>query len=63
MTPMTSAQIQAVNKIYFRKQTNTTQTPAEFLASAIPVAFADGAYCVHWCGMELIIERDGYIHS
>ncbi|TFE93237.1 hypothetical protein B5M44_25460 [Shinella sumterensis] len=34
-----------------------------FRKLAVPVAAADGAVALRWCGMWLCIEADGYTHS
>lgn len=34
-----------------------------FRQLAVPVAAADGAIALPWCGMWLCIEADGYTHS
>lgn len=35
----------------------------QFRKSAQPTFGMDGAIVVPWCGMWLVIEKDGYVHT
>lgn len=59
---ITKAQARALLRVY-----NRNEAPAEsFLAfrrKARPMLCGDGALVIHWAGMWLAIEPDGYCHS
>lgn len=61
MTKTTRAQRLAI----FRKwqQAANGLTYRTFRATVQPTFGLDGAVVVHWCGMWLCIETDGYCHS
>lgn len=73
MTPMNRAQRVALKRVFDRGPI-WVQSPAgscityqlsyrQFRASAQPTIGCDGAVALHWHGMWLGIEKDGYCHS
>ena len=46
-----------------RKAIQSGQAYLELRQAAKPTWDCDGAIVLHWCGMWLCIERDGYCHS
>jgi len=61
MLILTRAQRGAVKRAWLRM--NDKPTYRTFRKSVQPTFGCDGAVVVPWCGMWLVIERDGYTHS
>ena len=49
-----------ISKVHAQR---TGATYTQFRRGVAPTFGCDGAVTVHWCGMWLCIERDGYCHS
>lgn len=58
---ITKPQQIALAKIYARKP--MPMSYRAFRKTAQATFGCDGAIVVHWCGMWLCIEKDGYTHS
>ena len=46
-----------------RKATQSGQAYLDLRRAAKPTWGCDGAIVLHWCGMWLCIEQDGYCHT
>lgn len=58
---LTKSQQQALLRVYNR--TSLGMTYLAFRRTVRGTFGLDGAVCVPWCGMWLLIETDGYTHS
>ena len=58
---MTPEQMQAIQR-KFQQSPDGAENFEEFLARASEPLY-DGVIALHWCGMWLGIETDGYTHS
>lgn len=56
-----AAQVRALREAFTNQSTETNWH--RFIATAYEPFGCDGAIAVQWCGMHLLIERDGYRHS
>lgn len=63
MVRTTKEQRKAIKRAYDRDGSHRAMTYREFRKTVQPLFGCDGAVLVHWCGMWLCIERDGYTHS
>ena len=62
MKPITKAQRRAVKRVYDRDP-DGSRSYREFRRRVIPTFYGDDVIMLHWCGMWLGIETDGYTHS
>jgi hypothetical protein len=64
MLRITKAQAVSLKRKYAHGDLKTKGiTYRDFRRTVQPTFGMDGAVVVHWCGMWLAIERDGYVHS
>jgi hypothetical protein len=72
MIKTTKEQRIAIKRVFDRQPIYTTKIAEafnqpisykRFRSTAQPTFGCDGAIVLHWCGMWLCIERDGYCHT
>lgn len=63
MVILTNAQRGAVKRAWLRMDESTRPSYRSFRASVQGTFGCDGAVVAPWCGMWIVIERDGYTHS
>jgi hypothetical protein len=66
MTVLTRQQREAMYRVYIRPVDGTTRTGLRGYRSFRRLATYDtlmNCVMIHWCGMRLGIEPDGYTHS
>ena len=59
---LTEAQTHALRELYCRSS-DGNRSLDDFIHTAIPELGSTGCILVHWCGMTVGIESDGYRHT